>query len=97
LVIKTIKILPEVSVRSKCVVGEVKRVGEVFVVLPNVRQRNVETAGRVPLDGVVLEHPVEKVVGASQISAELSYSSAVVCDQAAVDHEFHLENTIIKI
>jgi hypothetical protein len=82
--------VPEILVASECIVGQIERVGEILVVLPDIGKRNVEATGSVSFQSVVLHHPVEKIVRAAHVSAELSYSLSVVRNQASVYHKFDL-------
>lgn len=55
-------------VSTERVVYEAERVREVLIVLPNIGQAHFKTTCLVPLNAVVVEEPMEQVVGLSQIS-----------------------------
>ena len=61
-------------------------VSEVFIVLPNVRQHNVETFSQVSFEGIFSEDPVVQVVGVPQVFGVLEDAAAVVQELGLVEH-----------
>ena len=57
-----------------------------LIVLPDVGQSQVEPSIAVVLHGVVLQDPVEQIVGITQVAAGLNYGSFIFFETGVIDH-----------
>lgn len=68
----------KVTIVAPSVVVKNDGVSEVLIILPDVGKRQLHTSSHVPFDGVVVEQPVEQIIGATEVSK--TRRSSLRCD-----------------